>query len=383
MEAKSGIVVKVTESYIVLIMPDGSFKNVKRSNNQVPLIGERFKYKEKRYSAFHNRWTAVAAAVCMLIAVVFTYWLLIMGNFQPAYLVALDINPSVVIYADKNLVTTSVTAVNEDAMKLINGDIYNGKNLLDTIDLIVEQSVAEGYLKQNQEGLIKITVIPMQKNNNINGDSIRTSVQELLVNDNIQADIEIGFETRDIIAEAHKSGLSMNRYILYKSLREKGVSITVEEAKNLPLKKLQNYEGQQNNNNNRRILPPPNANNAGNSGKPGNSGEPKSKQEYKDNNGQKENKNSEKPDKEKPDNKSNSETLKESDKKSKTNSSDKTGKINKEETKKSETNSSKPGQTNQKVKSIENSNKDGNRPASGNNERQPWHGPGTTNTKKH
>ncbi len=163
MGEKSGIVVKVTENYIVLIMPDGSFKNVKRSKSQVPLIGERFTYKEKQHSVFYYRWTAIAAIACMFVLAVFTYRLLMTTNSQSAYLVALDINPSIEIYADKNLVTTSVTALNEDAKKLTDADNYKGKKLLDTIDLIVEQSISEGYLEQNQKGLIKITVISIQK----------------------------------------------------------------------------------------------------------------------------------------------------------------------------------------------------------------------------
>jgi len=338
MGEKSGIVAKVTENYIVLIMPDGSFKNVKRSKSQVPLIGERFTYKEERHSVFYYRCTAVTAVACMFVLAVFTYRLLMTTNSQPAYLVALDINPSIEVYADKNLVTTSVTALNEDAKKLTDADNYKGKKLLDTIDLIVEQSISEGYLEQNQKGLIKITVISMQKNNGINGESIRTSIQKLLLKDNIQAEIEIGFETRDIIEEAHQSGLSINRYILYKSLRGKGFSITVEEAKNMPLKNLQNYETTRNNDSNGRITPQPNTSGGEKSGKPDNSGE----QGNKDGNEHKKNQKGEMPDEG-----SIPETLKGSDtQKSKTNNNGGTGTADKMGTEKSETNSSQPAQNN-------------------------------------
>lgn len=338
MEEKSGIVIKVTENYIVLIMPDGSFINVKRSKSQVPLIGERFIYKEKQHSVFYYRWKAAAAVACMLILAFFTYRLLMMSNSQPAYLVALDINPSVEVYADKNLVTTNVTALNEDAEKLTDVAKYKGKNLLDAIDLIVEQSIRAGYLKQSQKGLIKMTVIPMQKNNSINEDSIRTSIQKLLLKENKQAEIEIGFETGDIIEEAHQSGLSINRYILYKSLRGKGISITVEEARRIPLKNLQNYETPRNNDSNGRIAPQPNTSGGEKSGKPGNSGE----QGYNDGNAHEKKQNGGMPD-----NSRIPETNKESGtQKSIINNNGETGMSDKMGTEKSETNSSRPAQTN-------------------------------------
>ncbi|MCR4435787.1 MAG: hypothetical protein QHH06_13500 [Clostridiales bacterium] len=414
MEEKSGIVVKVTENYIVLIMPDGSFKNVKRSKTQVPLIGERFTYKEERHSVFYSRWTAVAAVACMIVLAVFTYRLLMTSNSQPAYLVALDINPSVEVYVDKNLVTTNVTALNEDGKKLTDMAQYKGKKLLDTIDLIVEQSISKGYLKQNQKGLIKITVIPMQKNNSLNGDNIKTSIQKLLLKDNIQAEIEIGFDTRDIIEEAHQSGLSINRYILYKSLRDKGISITVEESRNMPLENLQNYEATRNNDSNGRITPQPNTSGGEKSGKPDNSGE----QGYKDGNAHKKNQNGEMPDK-----RSIPETLKGSDtQKSKTNNNGETGMADKMGTEKSEISSSsqpvqtnnsadgsgktensnnsistpvtkdiqsdgssdsKPNQTNQNGSSIESPNKDGSQPSSsGSTGPQSGQGSGSSNTGK-
>lgn len=359
MEEKSGIVIKVTQKYIVLMMPDGSFKNVKRSKTQVPLIGERFTYKEEQHSVFYSRWTAVAAVACMLVLAVFTYRLLMTGNSQPAYLVALDINPSVEVYADKNLVTTNVTALNEDGRKLTDMTKYKGKNLLDTIDLIVEQSISKGYLNQNKKGLIKITVISMQKNNSVNGNNIRTSIQKLLLKDNIQAEIEIGFETGDIIEEAHQSGLSINRYILYKMLRSKGISITVEESRNMPLENLQNYETIRNNDNTGRIAPQPNTSGGEKSGKPDNSGE----QGYKDGNSPEKKQNGEMPDKS-----SIPETIKESGtQKSKTNNNGETGTTDKMGAEKSEiSSSSQPAQTNNSAdgSGIESPNKDGSQPSS-------------------
>jgi hypothetical protein len=320
-------------------MPDGSFKNIKRQKNQVPLIGERVIYKEEGHSPFFSQWITVASVACLLVLAVLTYRLVTLDNLQPAYLVALDINPSIEVYADKNMAVTNVTAMNEDGEKLADMIKYKGKSLLDTINLIIEQSIDNGYLNQNKRGLIKITIIPMQKNSDVNENSIRTSIQELLLKDNIEADLNIGFETEGIIKEAHQSGLSINRYILYKMLKGKGISITVEKSRNMPLESLQNYETLQKNDNTGWITPQSNTNGGGISGKP----DIRDKSGYKDGNTHEENQNGEMPDKN-----SIPETIKESDTPKRiTNNDGKSGASDKMSAEKSEISGfSQPAQTN-------------------------------------
>jgi len=99
MENITGTVVKLTEKYIVLIMPDGSFKNVNRSKEQVPLIGEQFTF---RATVPIYRWAAIAAAF-LIFAICIKLCIPLLDNSRTAYIIALDINPSIEIQTDNKL----------------------------------------------------------------------------------------------------------------------------------------------------------------------------------------------------------------------------------------------------------------------------------------
>lgn len=249
MEKISGIVVKFTEKYIVLIMPDGSFKNVIRSGVQTPLIGERFTLEAAKAPVFNYRWAVAvaAAAVCIVLAAFLTIGILLPDNTNPAYIVAVDINPSLEIQTDEQLRTLNITALNEDGKKIVNEISYKNKDITETLDIIVGKCISSGYLKQEKKGFIKITVISVQGKSFLYQNRIKASLQKLLADNRIDASLETGTASTDELDRAHIYGLSVNRYILYRDLIEKGIDITVEEAKKMPLSELRSYETLQKN----------------------------------------------------------------------------------------------------------------------------------------
>lgn len=243
---ESCIVIKVTREYIVLLKPDGTFKNVRRTGAEIPLIGEKYIVNEKLRSTLFPRLIAATAVACILLLTVLSYGMFMKkGNSQKSYFVALDINPSIEIYTDKELITTQITALNEDGTKLSGSTEYKGKSLYDTLKLLVEQSIIKGYLKHEGEEYIKITFVSFNKAKEIDENKIKESINKLLSGNDVSAELEMGFETKNIIEEAHRTGLSVNRYILYKKLVNAGVSITVEDSKNIPLEELKYYENRQ------------------------------------------------------------------------------------------------------------------------------------------
>ncbi len=260
----TGTVVKFTEKYIVLIMPDGSFKNVKRLRGQTPLIGERLAVNIAKapFSKYH--WVAVAAVFCLIFAAFLRFVLFMPDNTNPAYIVALDINPSIEIHTDDQFNIMNVTSLNGDGEIVIGDTRYSGMELFAALESIVGKSISNGYLVQEKTGFIKITVISMQGNGFQYENRIRTTLQGLLEKRKIDAMLEIGTASAGILEEARRSNLSVNRYILYQDLIEKGIDVTAEDAANMPLKELKDF-GTLQKNGAESSMPDQN-NNAGNTG---------------------------------------------------------------------------------------------------------------------
>lgn len=269
MEKKTGTVVKFNEKYIVLLMPDGSFKNVKRSRRQTPLIGERFTLDAAGIPALKYRWAAMAAVACLVLAAFLRFGVLLPDSSKTAYIVALDINPSIEIQTDKEFKTLSIEPLNEDAKKVAVGSEYLNMDLLTTIDGITDKCISNGYLNREKKGFIKITVVPVKENSFAYEykNSMKESLQKLLKSKNIEASLEIGISSADILDKARRNNLSINRYILYKNILEKGIGVTIDEARKMSLQELKDYETLQINGMEKNT--PEIENNSGNTGEAG------------------------------------------------------------------------------------------------------------------
>ncbi len=241
MKNKSGIVMKVTKRNIVLLMPDGSFKNVSRKKEQVPFIGERFHLDSSVGMFPRTGIISIAAAVCLFLLAAFTYNKFTIGNSQPEYLVALDINPSVEIYLDKNAITKDVIALNRDA-EIFKPDKLKGKTLAETIQSIIGNSVSSGYLSPNMNNFIMVASISLNKAGQLEENKISGAIENALQNRSIKADVKINSLDINSMKEAHNLGLSVNRYMLYNSLIKESLPVTIEEARTMPLGDLENYK---------------------------------------------------------------------------------------------------------------------------------------------
>lgn len=250
MSKKTGIVMKITEKYIVLMMPDGSFKNVNRSYDHTPLLGEFMDAEMSSFPAASLRWISVAtAAVCMIIAA-----LLISGitrfSTNPAFTVALDINPSMEIQVGDNNKTIGITALNDDADNVLKNLSQKNKELNETLSEIIDICVTSGYLSPEKEGLISVSVILANEKGVISKESISDSLQNALDKNNINAGIDIKDAPANALTEAHKLGMSVNRYIIFSELAAEGAGLSAQEAGRMSMSELKRYSEEKKYNNN-------------------------------------------------------------------------------------------------------------------------------------
>lgn len=250
MSNKTGIVMKITENHIVLMMPDGSFKNIRRSYEHTPLLGERIDAENTSFSASGlRRISAIAAVACLVLVVsLFSY----RAHFVPvtSYTIALDINPSLEIQTDADLKTIAVTALNKDAEVILEDTDYANKELNETLSGIIDLCVNDGYLSPEKEGLITVSVVPVDGENMISSDNISNSLQTALDQNSINAEIEIHGVPSEALEEAHRLGMSVNRYIIYSELAKEGIKLSAEETAKMSMRELKNYSSEKKNKNN-------------------------------------------------------------------------------------------------------------------------------------
>jgi hypothetical protein len=241
-----GIVVKVTESTIVIMCHDGTFKNIPRSPEQIPRMGEPFSYieREKRSRPSWSSYISVAAVFLMGILL---YTLFLQAGPQASYVVAMDINPSMEVYVDQNDTVVKVVALNQDAEKVIKNIQLQHVALSQFLDDILSRSVEEGYLNKHTNGMVTTSIVPLDQNGqNINVDRISENIQDhmkqSLEKAGVYAQFTVTSDQQEILEEAHQMELSINKYKLYQRFAEKELDITLEEVRTESVSQLLELE---------------------------------------------------------------------------------------------------------------------------------------------
>lgn len=235
MKEIDGIVVKVTEKQIVLLCNNGTFKNIPRSKNQFPLMGEKIPYREKTRVYKPMGWMAIASIACLLFLM---FTMVPIKTAEAAYIVAFDINPSIEVYLDEDLKGMSMMTLNSEGGNIISKIDYKGQDLPSIVKSIIDQCVKQRYLSSNGDCLVSTTIIPTHHGGKLTQSQLESFIQSSLKQHKITAAVNVNVGSKEQIKNAHELNLSVNKYHLYKDFAEKGISVELGEVQSTPINKL-------------------------------------------------------------------------------------------------------------------------------------------------
>jgi hypothetical protein len=225
-----GIVIKVTSTHIVLMCDGGLFKNAPRTSSEIPKIGQPYVYTEKGWSSLSGLHYIAMASILFLSIIGYTIFSPSMK--EESYLIAIDINPSIEIFADEKLSIIDIKALNKDGQKIIESINPKIKKLDQIVKEIVEQSVKQNYLSKTEKGAVVISVIPLKENASNFENSIQDVVKASLEINKVQAEVNVSSETKRVLEKAKQVNLSINKYLLYEDLKNKGIDLNIDVFRN-------------------------------------------------------------------------------------------------------------------------------------------------------
>jgi hypothetical protein len=227
-----GTVVKVTEQHIVVLCDDGTFKNIPRSTSDIPMMGEKVRHAVTKMSHLPLNWKKYTAAASVIILLFITFSLFQLQNSQNAYIIAIDINPSIELHTDNNLRVTNIKALNEDGNRIIGLVDAANQPVLTIIAQIIDQSVSQGYLTTVESGLITTSLISNESSQEKKiMSSLRAAMEQHLSKHGIEADISIAQENLETFAASQKLNLSVNQYVIYNRMQQQGHTVIADEIR--------------------------------------------------------------------------------------------------------------------------------------------------------
>lgn len=232
-----GVIIKVTDRQCVVLSDDGTFQNVPLENNEYPLIGERVTYHKKTTSSFHFKMMVLVAS--LFVTSLLTYGLFY-NNHEPYYVAVIDINPSIEIFLDEDYRVLDVVPLNTDGSKLMETIDTEDSDLYTVVANIVTNSIAQGYLKEDEKGLLNASIINLKNESDQSSvEHLSETINEQLMSHNIEADVQVFSEEKDFYDKANGEDLSVNKYRIFQILKSKGLAEEPVQVQGKSVKQLQ------------------------------------------------------------------------------------------------------------------------------------------------
>ena len=186
------------------------------------------------------KWIGIAVAACLLIVFGTLGGFYYSGNMMVDSIVDIDVNPSIEIFTNKKDKVLYVSAVNEDADKIIDGMNLKNVDLKVAVNAIIGSMVQNGYLIDDQNGIL----VSVQNDDTQKASKIRnlviSDIQNSLVNNNVTASV-INQTLTDIEkakAFAAENNISIGKAVFVCNLAAKEPSLDASALAKMSLKEI-------------------------------------------------------------------------------------------------------------------------------------------------
>lgn len=252
--AERGVILEIAGEQAIVLTRAGEFRRVRldRPDRQV---GEEIRLPSPVLwlPSLSPALVAVAAAAVLLVALLPAT--LLRAPTGPsassvaapgvlAY-VSVDINPSFELGVDASARVVSAKALNADAVPILEGVAYAGREVSDVIASLAQAAAARGYLAPGRENAVVIAAVPSAGTGPVpevvrrQVDAGRRRVETLLAER--AAPGQVGLlvaESPALREQAEQAGLSVGKYLILLEARQEGVQVTAEEVRSQPIGRL-------------------------------------------------------------------------------------------------------------------------------------------------
>jgi hypothetical protein len=174
-----------------------------------------------------------------------------LAQVQPAYIMAIDINPSLELWLDDNLSYLGAEPLNNEAADLMAKiNIPKGTPLVLALEKLVAAAKDDRYLFSDQDNLILATMIKPALDNPADliklAEATAQAEAMLLITlaaQAVEGDVSLRAGTAEALAKAKEHQVSINKLYIAEELASRGIAVDMEEVKGEKIGRLLQQAG--------------------------------------------------------------------------------------------------------------------------------------------
>jgi len=219
-----GIIVDKKSESLVLLLSDGTFRNVKKNGDAE--IGSVVLFRETAEAAVVRvKRLATAAAALFLVAFLGTG---VYAWTTPVQYINIDINPSVELSINRFDRIIKTTPMDEEGKKILESVSVKAQKYENGVSKVIDTAKALGYLEEEGDVLISVS----------SADDFRREKASTQIKEKVDGNVEV--LTFDV--ESHnlsvKEGISPGKSTIIEKIIENSTDLTREELTNFSVKEL-------------------------------------------------------------------------------------------------------------------------------------------------
>ena len=240
---KIGSVLELKKAYAILLSDGMECVYVKIKEGMA--VGQTIYYFEediyKSNRMNYKNLLVYAASICFMFILLYSATHVIRFGQQPPVsygIVTMDINPSVEMHIDMAGKVLEIMPLNEDATKIIQ-DEYRGMLLEDVLDILTNNAVGAGFLKEDGVVMLTYTVVNQEKQDlsEVESDEDENSkrIEAYMEKKRDHYKFLFAKGTEEGLRAAKSQGLTVGKYMFMKYMSE---DISLEEMKEMSIEEI-------------------------------------------------------------------------------------------------------------------------------------------------
>ncbi|WP_270179935.1 anti-sigma factor domain-containing protein [Alkalihalobacillus sp. CinArs1] len=251
---KNGVIMEIRGRKAVVLTPEGEFTTIFLKRNHNLSIGSEIKLakkpeKNKKGFFIPSMPTMAGMATIIMLFVIVASVIPVPNNDAVAAYVSFDINPSIEVGVNSDLEVVQYQAWNSDGEGLSLDKDTKNMPLAEFANVLISKLEENGFL--TDQGKLLIVASNVEENSRY--QKVKSKLEETingLKNNEVLTKQAVAITTI-LHADHHtrklavEKGVSPGKYITYLAAQDRGVTISLEDARDLSIKKLDSLENRE------------------------------------------------------------------------------------------------------------------------------------------